>query len=218
MRRGLIFGLLIAVVIAAGWWFLVMTPIGERIVLAEDNLVAEQDQNLVLRGRLNALQKVEDRFIEYQDSVDEMQVSVPPDPQMDTLILQLNQLAEDSGVTWLNSRYSVPAEPLESGIREVSIAMTVEGQYFEILGYLYGINEMDRLIRIDGLGMSPSLNEQGFNILSVTVNATTFTTGVVVVPEVGEIIDPTPSTTTTTTVAGSTTTTSSTTTTTAGSS
>lgn len=217
MRRGVLFGVLIAIVIGAAWWFLVMSPIGERIVAAEDNLIIEQDQNVVLRGRLNALQKIEDRLIEYQDAVDEMEVSVPPNPQMDTLILQLNELANDSGVKWLNSRYSVPAEPLETGIREVSVAMTVEGQYFEILGYLYGVGEMDRLIRIDGLSMTPNLDEQGFNILSVTVNATAFTTGDVVVPEVGVIIDPTPSTTTTTTIAGTTTTVSSTTTTTTGS-
>ena len=78
---------------------------------------------------------------------------MPPNPQMDALIFELNQLADDSGVTWLNSRYSVPADPLSTGVREVDIAMTVEGQYFEVLGYLYGINEMDRLIRVDGLNM-----------------------------------------------------------------
>ena len=65
---------------------------------------------------------------------------------------------------------------------------------------------------------TPSLDEQGFNILTVTINGSAFTTGSIVVPEVGEIIDPTPSTTTTTAPTTTTTTTSSTTSTTVGSS
>ena len=52
MRRGLILGVLIGIVIAAAWWFLVNAPIGERILAAEENLQVELDQITVLRSRI----------------------------------------------------------------------------------------------------------------------------------------------------------------------
>ena len=89
--------------------------------------------------------------------------------------------------------------------------ISVEGQYFQILGYLYGIADLDRLVRVDGLNVSSSQSADGFTVLSTTINATAFTTGQVVIPTPDELIDPSEGTeddtTTTTTVADTTTTT-----------
>ena len=74
--------------------------------------------------------------------------------------------------------------------------LTVEGQFFEVLGYLYGIADLERIVRIDAVALSPKEDENGFILETVSISAVTFTTGNVVLPGVIEV--PTETTTTTT--------------------
>jgi hypothetical protein len=74
----------------------------------------------------------------------------------------------------------------------------VQGQFFEVLGYLYGIADLERIVRIDAVSLSPEQDEDGFTIENVSISAVTFTTGNVVLPAPEEV----PETTTTTTSEG----------------
>ncbi len=206
MRRVLI-AVLVAILLTVAWWFLLGSRWNDRTNEANAQLEVEQQVERDLQRRLAALQVVADNTLEYQTAVDELNRSIPSSPQMDVLIDELAILAEDSGVFWQSAVYSNPvADPLDSGIREILMSIEVEGQYFEILGYLYGIEEIDRLVVVNGVTFSSSLDEDGFNIISARITGSAFTTGQVVVPEV-----PTDSTTTTTIAGGSATTTSATT-------
>lgn len=209
MRRVLI-ALLIAILLAVAWWFLLGSRWNERTNEARVQLEQEENIERDLQRRLAALQVVADNTLEYQTAVDDLRRSIPPTPQMDVLIDELSTLAGDSGVIWESATYSNPVgEPLDSGIREILMSIEVEGQYFEILGYLYGIEEVDRLLAIRGVTFSAALDDDGFNIISARITASAYTTGAVVVPEV-----PVDSTTTTTIGSTSTTATTSTTSTT----
>lgn len=192
------------IITGAMFYFLVFSPKSEEIQIKEDELVAAEGEELQLRARVAELRRIEARLVEYRDAVNQMTTSVPPDPEMDLLILELNQLAVDSGVEWSSGSWTVPAAPSETGVRSISLTVTIDGQYFEVLGYLYGISEMDRLIRVEALSFTPSLTDDGFNVLSVNVTATTFTTGAVVIPEppAEEAEEDAPEATTTTTLAG----------------
>ncbi len=204
MRRVLI-AVLVMILLAVAWWFLLGSRWNDRTEEARIALEQEQQAERDLQRRIAALQVVADNTLEYQTAVDELQRSIPVTPQMDVLIDELAVLAEDSGVEWVSGVYSTPSEePLDSGIREILISMEVQGQYFEILGYLYGIEEIDRLVTIQGINFTSSLDGDGFNIISARIQATAFTTGSVVVPEVDESV----AGTTTTTVVGNVTTTS----------
>lgn len=202
--RKLLLGILFIIITSAAFFFLYVSPKQEDIQIKEDELIAAETEELELLQRVAALRKIEARLVEYRDAVNQMNASVPVDPEMDLLILELNQLAVDSGVVWATGNWSVPSEPDPTGVRSIGIAVTISGQYFEVLGYLYGISEMDRLIRVESLNFTPALDESGFNILTVSVSGTTFTTGNVVVPAPieAEATETAPVETTTTTLAG----------------
>ncbi len=210
MRRLLIIGLPVAILITAAWWFLVVTPINDEIIDQESQLDVLQTQEASLRQQLSALRQVNDRLPEYQRAVADMQRSIPPTPQIDSLIDDLKVLADDTNVVWSAVAFSTPGEETPEGFRTITVNMTVTGQYFELLGYLYGVSELDRLVRIDTLSFSPSLTDEGFNEITLTINAVAFTTGSIVVPEQPEVEEPdipATTTTTTTTIPSSTTTT-----------
>lgn len=204
--RKLLLGLLFVIITSAAFYFLVYSPKSVEIDDAELQLQTLQTEEAQLRARVQSLRRIEARLVEYRDAVNQMAASVPSDPDMDVLIIELNQLAVDSGVTWNSGSWSVPAEPDPTGLRSVPLAISVEGQYFEILGYLYGISEMDRLIVVDSLSFAPRLEDDGFNVITVSISAVTFTTGSIQVPEI-PVVEEETTTTTTTADGGSTTTT-----------
>jgi len=210
MRRVLLFGVLIAILLAVGWYFLLISPIQAEISDNQAQLDTAQQQELLLQTELNRLRRIKDAELQYTTAVSELNTAIPPTPELGSLIDQLEILAEASGVVWRNASYTNPGEESEEGVREIGVNISVEGQYFQILGYLYGIADLDRLVRVDGLNVSSTQSAEGFTVLSTTINATAFTTGAVVIPTPEELIDPsegTEDTTTTTTVADTTTTT-----------
>ncbi len=144
---------------------------------------------------------------------------------MPSLIDDLDALADKTSVEWLGASYGEPTLVPDTDYYAIAVSLRIKGQFFEILGYLYGINDLERLVRIDGVTVSPG-EEDGYTVLGVTITAVAFTTSPLTVP-VGDTTTTTepdtttsttqPETTTTTEAdAGSTTTTSSTTTTTTG--
>ena len=212
MRRVLLFGILIAILLAVGWYFLLISPIQSEIADNGAQLESLQQQELILQTELNRLRRIKDAELQYPTAVSEPNTAIPPTPELGSLIDQLEILAEASGVGWRNASYTNPGDESDTGVREIGVNVSVSGQYFQILGYLYGIADLDRLVRVDGLNISASESPEGFTVLSATINATAFTTGSVVIPTPEELIDPAEGTeddtaTTTTTVADESTTT-----------
>ena len=75
-----------------------------------------------------------------------------------------------------------PTEVNGQDYLEIPVNVTIKGQFFEVLGYLYGIADMDRLIRVDSIGISPTQDEAGFTILDVAIAARAFTSSNVAIP------------------------------------
>ena len=194
-RTGLILGVLGAVLVTALWWFFVISPMNTRIADAEGQLQTAEDDELGLRTRLAGLKKIQENQLTYRSAIGALDAAIPPTPQMPALIDTLAELAESSGVEWDSGTYGNPAEVEDEDYFEIPVFLTVEGQFFEILGYLYGIADLERIVRIDGVSFAPSQDENGFTIETVSISATTFTTGNVTLPQAPE---ETPETTTTT--------------------
>jgi hypothetical protein len=79
---------------------------------------------------------------------------------------------------------SPPAGQPEQAFQEVSVGIDVEGQFFEILGLLYGLSDMERLVRVDGLSLSPTEGETGEIIMATSLDVTIFTTSAAGVADV----------------------------------
>jgi hypothetical protein len=91
----------------------------------------------------------------------------------------------------------------ETDLREIAISAQIEGEFFEVLGFLFGLNEMDRLVRVDGISASSSVDESGVTVLAVGVQMTLFTLADLL-PPLDDIVIPGDggTGTTTTTLAG----------------
>jgi type IV pilus assembly protein PilO len=194
-RTGLILGVLGVLLITALWWFFVISPMNTRISDAEDQLQSAVDNEVLLRTQLMRLKKIQENELTYLSAIGALDAAIPPTPQMPALIDTLAQLAEDSGVRWDSGTYGNPVEVDGEDYFEIPVNLTVQGQFFEVLGYLYGISDLERIVRIDAVSLTPSENDDGFTVEDVAITAVTFTTGNVVLPGITE--EPVETTTTT---------------------
>ena len=195
-RTGLIIGVLGVVLVTALWWFFVISPMNTKTADTQDQLQSAEDNEVLLRTQLARLKKIQENELTYRSAIGALDAAIPPTPQMPALIDALTVLANDSGVEWQSGTYGNPVEVEDEDYFEIPVNLTVQGQFFEVLGYLYGIADLERIVRIDAVSLSPTQDDEGFTLEDVSISAVTFTTGNVVLP--GEPEETTETTTTTT--------------------
>lgn len=188
-RSVLLVGGLLTVLLTAGWWFLLISPVNEQVADARDQLAAAENEELQLLAQRRTLQTVEDNMLEYLAALGDLEASIPPTPQTAALIDDLAVLADETGIDWRAGSYGQPQE-IEGGVFEIPLAISVEGQFFEVLGYLYGMADLERLVRIDSVGISPAQDEQGFTVLNVAISAKAFTSSDLGLPAQAEEVPP----------------------------
>jgi type IV pilus assembly protein PilO len=194
-RTSLVFGILGFVLVTALWWFFVISPTNTKIADAQDALESERDRQVLLQTQLMRLKKIQENELTYRSAIGALEAAIPPTPQMPALIDVLAELAVDSGVQWESGTYGNPVEVEGEDYFAIPLNLSVQGQFFEVLGYLYGIADLERIVRIDAVSLTPQEDDDGFTVENVSISAVTFTTGDVVLPAP----EPVPETTTTTT-------------------
>lgn len=184
MNAKILLGGLLAVLVGAGFWFLVITPIIENTETIEASTQAEEDTQAQLVTQRNRLLRVKDNELQYTDAVGVLEAAIPTNPAQSELINALEALANESAVTWEGASFGTPTPVQDGDYNQIQLSVSLTGQYFELLGYLYGMQELDRLIRVDAAAFSPSV-EDGRVTLGVSISATAFTTGDISAPDPG---------------------------------
>ncbi|NND04109.1 MAG: type 4a pilus biogenesis protein PilO, partial [Acidimicrobiia bacterium] len=154
-RTKLLLGILVLVLITVLWFVFFFSPRRDAIAAAEtehDNALLRES---TLRTRLSVLQEIKDNELSYLFAIGEMEASIPTSPQADAFIEDITFLAESTGVELSSISLTPPLSDPTTGGFEVPIAITIEGEYFELLGFLYGVEALDRLVRVDGITLTP---------------------------------------------------------------
>lgn len=181
MRRLLVV-FLVMILITALWWFFVVGPINERKDIAQIDLETAQTEEFTLRTTLSRLKKIEENQLEYATAIGQLEGAIPGAPRLAELIDDLSQLADENGLTWASGSYSLPRAVENTDIFEIGVSVQVQGQFFEILGYLYGIADLERIVRVDSISLSSSADEAGFHAMAASIGGVVFTTSEAVIP------------------------------------
>jgi Tfp pilus assembly protein PilO len=174
MRRSTVLLALLGVLaITAGWWVFIIGPRNEAITNAEDRLIAAEGQGQQLRIRIQQLNDIKDQEISYLFAIGEMQSSIPQDPEFDTFLEDLTFLAERSGVDVIAISATPPVATIAEGVQlfEIELNLALEGQFFEILGFLFGLEEQERLIRVDTVAINPIIIPEDEDTTTTTSTA-----------------------------------------------
>jgi Tfp pilus assembly protein PilO len=172
MRKFLL-GALVAILITAVWYFFVVGPINERKDIAQTDLETAESQEFTLRTTLSRLQKIEENQLEYATAIGQLQTAMP---RLAELIDDLSFLADENGIVLANISFATPTLAPDTDIYVIGASMSIEGQYFEILGFLYGAAELDRVMTIENLSMTPGADDAGFHSMSASLSGSVYTT------------------------------------------
>jgi Tfp pilus assembly protein PilO len=176
MRRGLILGLLAAVLLAVAWWFFLISPRNGQIDEARSDLRTAQEEETLLRTRIRALEEIRDAEVEYLAAMGRLDTLIPSRPLLEEFIEQINDLADQNDILLRSLAPSVPAATgEESPLREISINAQIDGQFFDVIGFLFGLTDLERLVRVDAISASSASLEGGETILSVSLELRLFT-------------------------------------------
>ena len=176
MRRITVFVALAVLLATVGWWLFLIGPRNTRIADLEDERFVAVDSEQRLRVQIRQLQDIRDREVEYIAAVGRLDALIPDRPRLEEFIEQVYALAGDTGVDLQSLSPSVPVVASDgSDLRQIAVSAQIEGEFFEILGFLFGLSDMERLVRVDGVSLSSSLEEGGTTVLSASLELRLFT-------------------------------------------
>lgn len=174
-RTGVLVGLA-GLLVTGLWWMFLISPRNAQI----SELEREQDVAIENQSRLQAqivqLEEIRDSEVQYLAALGTLERLIPERPMLEDFIEQVYALTSDTGVELLTLGPSLPTASADgSDLREIAVSVQVEGQFFEVLGFMFGLSDMDRLVRIDSISATSSQDEFGNTVLSTSLDVRLFT-------------------------------------------
>jgi type IV pilus assembly protein PilO len=148
-RNILILGALAIVVLIIGYYFLLLSPLLGRLDEQAQAREAKQDQLTQVQQEVNELEEVRSNSPEIQRQILELSKRIPAQPQIPTLVVQVQEVADASGVTQLSVDPEPAAPPPGGGdYQVVPVTMQFEGTYDEMQDFLLRTRNLARLVTV----------------------------------------------------------------------
>jgi type IV pilus assembly protein PilO len=158
-NRTLTIGALAAVLVIALWWFLVYSGLNSKAGDISDDISAAESEQTTLRGQLAELEAIEAQAPEIEAQLAELQQKLPANPDLASFLDITTQIERDSQVSFVSI---APGDPTQAGsVATVPLTIVVEGGYFEVLEYLRRIEELPRLVVVDGISLTAGGSQDG---------------------------------------------------------
>jgi type II secretory pathway pseudopilin PulG len=174
------------VVVGLGGWFMLVRPQNAKAKdldaqIADTNNAISAARALTLEAKKGAQIRVADLF--------RLTKAMPDQTDMPGILLELNQVAEDSGITFDQISPSTTATPI-SGYLAIPITVEFTGNFYDLSDFLYRLRNLvdvrrgaldatGRLFAIDSIEFAEAPPPPGFPQISahLTIDAFVFGTG-----------------------------------------
>lgn len=203
-RRIVIVTAVAAVGLLAAWFFALWQPKGEELASERERLATAEDTASQLETRILKLKQAQANGPQLLARLDTLRSAVPDTPNLPQFILDANDAAVASGVAFVSISPREPVAPAAAGLPpEIGLGVQIEGGYFQVLDFLERLTDLQRVVVLDAVNVTPMGDESGAPQLAVSLTGRMFTTQLPAsaVPEPGAApAQSTPESTTTTTV------------------
>ena len=149
-RNILILGLLVMLLLVVGYYFLLLSPLLNRLDERAQERSDKEAQLANLQQDVAELERVRRNAPELERQLLEYSKRIPEEPEIPTLVVQIEEIARASGVTQLSIVPGTPGSPPEGGNYSVlPITMTFEGTYEELQDFTRRTDNLVRLVTIN---------------------------------------------------------------------
>lgn len=170
-RNPLVVGLGAAVALLL-FALVIVFPQGGRVERAQGELVVAQEELSGLQDEIAALEAFEASG-EGPVSLAEIQEQLPTESDLPELFETLREAARVSEVELSGISPGLPIVAVSGGASVIPLGITVEGTYFALASFLFQLEHLDRLARVNGVSISPQADG---GRLALQVNAEVYTT------------------------------------------
>lgn len=158
--RLLILGLVIVVVLAAGW-FLILSPKRADMAATDTQIEDARAQLSAAQAKLAQAETTRAEGKANQVRLIELAKMVPASDEMASLLIQIQDLASQAGITFMSI---TPMEPVEGdGYSIIPLEVKFSGTYFDLSDFVYRAEQLvaapGRLLAVKGLRLE--LLQQG---------------------------------------------------------
>ncbi len=197
------------IVVLLAWNMFFYSPAGHDVDDAREARDAAQVEKNDLASQVAALEALAENQPDFEVVRDRVNSMIPEQTDLAAFIVSANDIAEDSGLFWINI---APAEPTPgpTGASEIAMTIQLEGGYYQVLDYLNQLEDLQRIVVVDsitvdasgatgeeGEGGSGGVSLSGAPTLAVNLSARMFTQATFVArPTPTTIADPNATTTT----------------------
>jgi Tfp pilus assembly protein PilO len=152
------------IALVAGFWFLLLSPIMDSIEQTEQQIEVENQALLVAQTKLAQLEQFRVQAKRNESRLLELAKMVPIEEEIPSLILQIQDLAAESGIDFLtispSTESGASAGGAVAGFNSVTLQLSMAGHFFDINDFLYRAEQMasgpGRLLRVASVGLSKS--------------------------------------------------------------
>ncbi len=146
------------VVVLAAYYFLILSPLRTQISETDAQIAAEQQTLAQNQAKLAHMEQTKAEAAQNQAYMLELGKMMPETAEIPSLLLQIQDLATESGIDFMTIS---PSEPKSSGAYEViSLGLSLQGTFFDVNDFLYRAEQMvagpGRLLAVKSVSLSIS--------------------------------------------------------------
>lgn len=154
----LILGALVIVVFAVLVWFFVLSPVRGDIADTEAAIDEEQQLLVSARAQLAKAEVTKEEGKVNQAKLLELAKMMPASEELPSLLLQIQDLADQAGIDFITITPGVAFESPDGGYQILPLDLEFEGSFFDVNDFVYRAEEMvagpGRLLAVKTLDVS----------------------------------------------------------------
>jgi type IV pilus assembly protein PilO len=162
-RRDLyIVGALVAVLVLAGYWFLVLSPLKAKVTDTQTQIDATQTQLVSLQTQVAQMAQSRDQAKKNQARLLELSKMLPDQDEIPSLLLQIQDLATESGINFMTMTPTKSASGTAAvgAYQTISLAVQFTGTFFDVNDFLFRTEQLaaapGRLLSVANMAFTPS--------------------------------------------------------------
>ena len=160
-RNILILGILILILLAVAYYFLLFSPLRAEYVAAYDERTQKEAQRQQIEQTVGQLEIIRRNAPTIESQILEVSKRIPEQDEIPTLIVQIEEVAREADVTQIRIEPGAAEAPPGGGdFSRIPITMSFEGTYEQLQEFLLRVRNLARLVTINEVNYEP-LDEQG---------------------------------------------------------
>jgi Tfp pilus assembly protein PilO len=153
------------IALLALFWYFALSPVLDEIAQTEQEIAREQQELVAAQTRLAQMEQLQVLARKNESRLLELAKMVPLEPAVPSLLLQIQDLAAESGIDFLTISPAVNVQPTAatasamSSYQVVGLNLNMSGRFFDINDFIYRAEQMavgpGRLLSTESVSLKP---------------------------------------------------------------